>query len=69
MERISLLNAVRGSARAKRFYEVPPPEYEDISFRLHDLDKVQVGEPFAVEVHIEVRQRKKFYRRVKPLRR
>lgn len=55
LERISLLNAVRGSARAKRFYEVPPPEYEDISFRLHDLDKIQIGEPFAVEVHIENR--------------
>lgn len=53
MERIALLNAVRGSARAKRFYDVPPPEYEDISFRLHDLDKIMVGEPFAVEVHIE----------------
>ncbi|KAE8742256.1 hypothetical protein FOCC_FOCC012185 [Frankliniella occidentalis] len=55
MERISLLNAVRGSARAKRFYDVPPPEYDDVSFTLNDIDKIQIGEPFAVEVHIENR--------------
>lgn len=45
---------MRGSARAKRFYEVPPPEYDDVAFRLHDIDRIQIGETFAVEVHIQV---------------
>ena len=45
MERISLLNAVRGSARAKRFYDVPPPEYDDVSFTLNDID----GKPVSLD--------------------
>ncbi|XP_060519546.1 hemocyte protein-glutamine gamma-glutamyltransferase isoform X2 [Cylas formicarius] len=51
-ERLSLLNAVRGTEAAKRFYEMPSSALEDITFDLVDLDKINIGEDFSVVVKV-----------------
>lgn len=33
-ERLSLLNAIRGTEAAKRFYALPEPDMEDMEFEL-----------------------------------
>ncbi|XP_056638436.1 hemocyte protein-glutamine gamma-glutamyltransferase-like [Diorhabda sublineata] len=50
-ERLSLLNAVRGTEAAKRFYDMPE-EMEDVEFTLQDLDRIKIGEDFSVVVRI-----------------
>lgn len=57
-ERLSLYNAVRGSALAKTFYALPDPGLEDISFDLVELERIRLGENFAVEVHLKNRSEK-----------
>ncbi|XP_012266223.1 hemocyte protein-glutamine gamma-glutamyltransferase-like [Athalia rosae] len=52
-ERLTLLRAVRGSERAKKFYAVPDAAKEDVEFELVDLDRVKIGQPFAVTVRIK----------------
>ncbi|KAJ9586417.1 hypothetical protein L9F63_019932, partial [Diploptera punctata] len=51
-ERLTLLNGVRGSERAKRFYMLPSKSREDIDFELVDLEEVKLGEKFSVTVNI-----------------
>lgn len=52
-ERMTLYNAVRRTERAKRFYAIPDPAKEDVEFDLVELDRVNIGEPFAVTVRIK----------------
>ncbi|KAK9887114.1 hypothetical protein WA026_020561 [Henosepilachna vigintioctopunctata] len=51
-ERLSLLNAVRGSEMAKKFFTMPDVELEDMEFKLHDLDKVMIGDTFQAVISI-----------------
>lgn len=48
--RLALLNAVRNTSRAKRFYEVPEETVNDIEFSIEDLETVDLGKPFVVVV-------------------
>ena len=50
--RLALLNAVRNTTRAKRFYDVPDEAVHDVSFDLVDLETVDVGKPFTVIVKV-----------------
>lgn len=50
--RLALLNAVRNTTRAKRFYDVPEETVDDVVFSLEDLDTVDVGKPFVVVVKV-----------------
>ncbi|XP_050511341.1 hemocyte protein-glutamine gamma-glutamyltransferase [Diabrotica virgifera virgifera] len=52
-ERLSLLNAVRGTEAAKRFFDMPDEETEDCEFTLQDLDQIKIGENFSVVVKIK----------------
>lgn len=38
---------------AKRFYSLPSPGKEDVEFNLTELERVNIGEPFAVTVNIK----------------
>jgi len=38
---------------AKRFYSLPSPGKEDVEFDLIELERVNIGEPFAVTVNIK----------------
>lgn len=38
---------------AKRFYSMPSPGKEDVEFDLMELERVNIGEPFAVTVNIK----------------
>lgn len=49
---MTLYRAVRSTPTAKRFYSVPAPENEDLIFKLQDLERVNIGEPFSVTVNI-----------------
>lgn len=51
--RLSLLNAVRNTTRAKRFYEVPDETVNDVVFSLEDLETVDIGKAFTVVVKVE----------------
>lgn len=50
--RLALLNAVRNTSRAKRFYEVPEETVNDVVFTLEDLETVDIGKPFVVVVKV-----------------
>lgn len=52
-ERLTLYRAVRAVDLAKRFYSLPAPGNEDVSFDLVELVRVNIGDPFIVEVNIE----------------
>nr|CAD7585839.1 unnamed protein product [Timema genevievae] len=52
LERLTVLNAVRGVEKAKQYYNLPKEEEEDISFSLVEIDTVPYGEGFAVTVHL-----------------
>jgi len=51
-ERLTLLNGVRASERAKRFYMLPSKSRVDIDFELVNLDEVKLGEGFNITVNI-----------------
>jgi hypothetical protein len=51
---LTLLNGVRASERAKRFYMLPTKSREDIDFELVNLDEVKLGDSFSVTVNIHV---------------
>lgn len=53
-ERLTLLNGVRASERAKRFYMLPAKSREDIDFELVNLDEVKLGDGFSITVNIHV---------------
>ncbi|XP_069699505.1 hemocyte protein-glutamine gamma-glutamyltransferase-like [Periplaneta americana] len=57
-ERLTLLNGVRASERAKRFYMLPTKSREEIDFELVNLDVVNLGETFSVTVNIHNRSDK-----------
>ncbi|XP_003707216.3 hemocyte protein-glutamine gamma-glutamyltransferase-like isoform X1 [Megachile rotundata] len=52
-ERLTLYRAVRSTEVAKRFYSLPSPGKEDVEFDLVDLERVNIGHPFAVTVNIK----------------
>ncbi|CAK9825429.1 Hemocyte protein-glutamine gamma-glutamyltransferase [Anthophora retusa] len=52
-ERMTLYRAVRNTEVAKRFYSMPSGAKEDVEFDLVDLERVNIGQPFAVIVHIK----------------
>ncbi|XP_059479361.1 hemocyte protein-glutamine gamma-glutamyltransferase-like [Neocloeon triangulifer] len=53
MERSAMYNAARGSKNAQRYLLQPGEAREDIKFTLSDLEKVNVGENFPIEVNIK----------------
>lgn len=53
VERLTLYRAVRSTEMAKRFYSLPSPGKEDVEFDLIELERVKIGEPFAVIVDIK----------------
>ncbi|EGI63125.1 Hemocyte protein-glutamine gamma-glutamyltransferase [Acromyrmex echinatior] len=53
VERLTLYRAVRSTEMAKRFYSLPSPGKEDVEFDLVELERVNIGEPFAVTVNIK----------------
>ncbi|XP_003692323.1 hemocyte protein-glutamine gamma-glutamyltransferase-like [Apis florea] len=52
-ERLTLYRAVRSTELAKRFYSLPSPAKEDVEFDLVDIERVNIGQPFAVIVNIK----------------
>lgn len=52
-ERMALMNGVRYSERAKRYYAVAANVADDISFKLRDIDTVPIGNEFRVIVDID----------------
>ncbi|CAF4877423.1 unnamed protein product [Pieris macdunnoughi] len=52
-ERLALMNGVRYSERAKRYYAVAASLSNDISFKLRDIDTVPIGKAFRVTIDIE----------------
>lgn len=44
---------------AKRFYSLPSPGKEDVEFDLIELERVNIGEPFAVIVNIKNKSNEK----------
>ncbi|CAH0764573.1 unnamed protein product [Diatraea saccharalis] len=52
-ERLALMNGVRYSERAKRYYAVANSLKTDIKFNLRDIDNVLIGKEFRIVVDIE----------------
>ncbi|XP_053614168.1 hemocyte protein-glutamine gamma-glutamyltransferase-like [Plodia interpunctella] len=52
-ERLALMNGVRFSERAKRYYAVVSNLKSDVTFKLRELETVPIGEQFRVTVDIE----------------
>ncbi|KAJ8717052.1 hypothetical protein PYW08_005451 [Mythimna loreyi] len=52
-ERLALMNGVRFSERAKRYYSVASTLQNDVTFKLRDVDTVPIGKDFRVTVDIE----------------
>lgn len=59
LERLTLYRAVRSTELAKRFYSLPSPAKEDVEFDLVDIERVNIGEPFAVIVNIKNKSNEK----------
>lgn len=53
-----MYRAIRSTDRAKKFYSLPEPNKEDVQFDLVDLERVNIGEPFAVTVNIKNKSNK-----------
>lgn len=54
-ERLTLYNAVQGTTRAKRFYDMPEASESQVKFELLELDKIDIGKPYSITVQLEVR--------------
>ena len=52
-DRVSSLNAARSVDRAQPMYDNRPVN-EDVFFDLVEQDKIAYGQPFNVQVHIQV---------------
>ncbi|XP_050674600.1 hemocyte protein-glutamine gamma-glutamyltransferase-like [Leptidea sinapis] len=52
-ERMALMNGVRYSERAKRYYAVASSLTNDLTFKLRDIDTVSIGNEFRVTVDID----------------
>ncbi|XP_043784333.1 hemocyte protein-glutamine gamma-glutamyltransferase-like [Apis laboriosa] len=59
LERLTLYRAVRSTELAKRFYSLPSPAKEDVEFDLVDIERVNIGQPFAVIVNIKNKSNEK----------
>lgn len=56
-ERATLYRAARDTDGARRWYDIPDTIGEDMKFELVELDRVNIGEPFALVVRIENKSR------------
>ncbi|XP_037873667.1 hemocyte protein-glutamine gamma-glutamyltransferase [Bombyx mori] len=52
-ERLALMNGVRYSERAKRYYSVVSNLQTDVTFKLRDIDLVSIGKDFKVTIDIK----------------
>lgn len=55
-ERMAVLNAARyGVAPNIRYavYDMPPPEAEDVTFALQEIEHIMIGQPFSVTVKVQ----------------
>ncbi|XP_075229333.1 hemocyte protein-glutamine gamma-glutamyltransferase-like isoform X2 [Lycorma delicatula] len=52
VERLSLYNGIRGTTRAKRFYELPDAAESDVTFELVDITKINIGDNFSIIVKL-----------------
>ncbi|KAG6457188.1 hypothetical protein O3G_MSEX010160 [Manduca sexta] len=52
-ERIALMNGVRQSEKARRYYDVLKTMNNDVKFSLRDIETVTIGNDFSVAVDIE----------------
>ncbi|XP_028169712.1 hemocyte protein-glutamine gamma-glutamyltransferase-like, partial [Ostrinia furnacalis] len=52
-ERLALMNGVRYSERAKRYYAVASTLKSDVKFNLRDIDAVMIGKEFRVTVDVQ----------------
>ncbi|XP_063626874.1 hemocyte protein-glutamine gamma-glutamyltransferase-like [Cydia splendana] len=52
-ERLALMNGVRRSERAKRYYAIATNLTSDVSFKLRDIDTVAIGNDFRIIVDID----------------
>ncbi|XP_015109544.1 hemocyte protein-glutamine gamma-glutamyltransferase [Diachasma alloeum] len=52
-ERLTLYRAVRSIPSAKRAYAGGEQVVEDVEFKLVDLDRVNIGDPFTIRIDIE----------------
>ncbi|XP_063385685.1 hemocyte protein-glutamine gamma-glutamyltransferase-like [Cydia fagiglandana] len=52
-ERVALMNGVRHSERAERYYELASKVKSDVSFKLRDIDAVAIGNDFRIVVDID----------------
>ncbi|XP_059057933.1 hemocyte protein-glutamine gamma-glutamyltransferase-like [Achroia grisella] len=52
-ERIALMNGIRFSERAKRYYSLASNLASDVTFKLRELDSVPIGQDFSVVVDIQ----------------
>lgn len=50
-ERLTVLNAARAGGMS-HIYDMPTPENEDVYFDLIEIDRITIGEPFQVKVHV-----------------
>ncbi|CAB3369006.1 Hypothetical predicted protein [Cloeon dipterum] len=53
LERSTMYNAARGSTNARRYLLQPGEAREDLVFTLNDLDKINVGDKFEINVTIK----------------
>ena len=53
-ERLSAMNAARSVERAQPMFDHVRPANEDVYFDLSEQDKVAWGQPFNLQVHIQV---------------
>ena len=51
-ERSAVMNAVRGSERAREVFDYE--EITDIKFELEDIEGIKFGEPYKIRVNLEV---------------
>lgn len=52
-ERLAVYNAVKGNAKATKYYEIPAATANDVFFDLIDIDTVPFGDSFNVVVKLE----------------
>ena len=51
-ERWAVLNAVRGSERAKEVFDYE--EVSDVKFDLEDIEEVKFGDPYKMKISLQV---------------
>ena len=56
---MAVMNAARGVDRATMYYDLPSETTEDVSFNLKELERVDIGKPFNIEVDIHNKSHEK----------